>query len=122
MTVTHPAGSGASPIISKPFNVKTKKNDGTPKAPRRRTVPGEATSTQIPAPMSESPLRTFYALYEHNPEWSIKYGKLICTCKDWSNKSANSVILWREDPPAYRHYCECEVAKMSNEQMLEAVA
>jgi hypothetical protein len=125
MTVTHPAGSGASTTISKPFKAKTAKLNGDPKAPRRRTPPGEATSTQITAPMSDSALRVFYALYEHNPVWHVAYGKLICQCKDWSNKSANSVILWHKDPkdpPAYRHFCECEVKKMSEEQMLEAVA
>lgn len=121
MTIKHPAGSGASTTISAPFKAKAARSS-VAKAPRRKTTPGEATSTQIPDPQPESPLRTLYALYSSNPEWHVVYGKFPCLCKDWSSKAANCVILWREIPPSYRHYCECEVSKMSNEQMMEAVA
>ena len=121
MTVKHPAGSGASTTISKPFKAKSTKSDGT-KAPRKRTVPGDATSTQIPDPQPESPLSALYAMHSGNPDWHVAYGKYPCLCKDWSSKAANSVILWRERPPAYRHFCECQVSKMSEDQMMEATA
>jgi hypothetical protein len=121
VTVKHPAGSGASSIISPPYKAKLPKS-GVGKAPRRKTTPGEATSTQIPNPQPESPLRSLYALHSGNPDWHVAYGKFPCLCKDWSSKAANCVILWRQGPPAYRHYCECQVAEMDKAQMMEVVA
>jgi hypothetical protein len=117
MTVTHPAGSGASTVISAPFKAKSAKNIG-PKAPRRKT--GDVGNSQyaVSPPPKTSPLRSLSALC--GDTWTTAYLKFPCTCEVWDNRRANAVVVWRRGE--HRIWCECQVAVMSNEQIMEAIA
>lgn len=120
MTVKHPAGSGASTTISAPFKAKSAKSSG-PKAPRRRTEPGMNSQQAVSIPPKESPLRNFYTLCLTIEQWKyVDYIKFPCTCENWDNRRANAVVVWRRGE--YRIWCECQVSKMNEVEMMEAMA
>lgn len=118
MTIKHPAGSGASPIISKPFKAKSAKN-GAVKAPRRKTEAGGNSQSAVSAPSKQSPLRTLLVICRSNG-YKSAYLKFPCNCENWNNRCANAVVAYRGLD--HHIWCICEVSKMSEAEMLEVAA
>ena len=111
MTIKYPAGSEVVPLPApqqKPIQ----------KRKRRPTLPGGNSQQSVSAPPKESPLRTLSAIYSAHG-WESEYIKFPCMCRDWTDKAANALVVWRGMEK--RQWCVCEVEQMSLEQM-EAIA
>jgi len=90
-----------------------------PRQPRRKTEPGGNSQQQVSKPAMSSPLRKLAAVYASDG-WQTDFIKFPCPnrCRDWTDKAANCVIVWKAQQCHY--WCVHEVEQMP-EKVLQTI-